>query len=353
MLNDIIGNSKEVEELRRLIVKIGSSNSSVLILGESGTGKELVAQAVHSCSERLKGRFIPVNCGAIPKDLLESELFGHKRGAFTGAIADKKGRFEMADKGTIFLDEIGDMSLDLQVKLLRVLQERRIDPVGGLNNIPIDVRVIAATHRNIQEEIKSGNFREDLYYRLNVIPIEIPPLRQRRTDIAQLVSYFAKLHSNGRRPVRFVKSSLELLKNYSWPGNIRELSNLIDRFTALNDGENVDLTKMSLSMIPVELRGKVKKLTEERQDNEPPITNEDDVQEIIPRNSVEDAIYLAQGWQVLPNEGVHLKQKLGEIEKNYIKQALEKSQGNVSKTARLLNVQRTTLIEKINKYNLS
>ena len=212
MLNDIIGNSKEVEELRRLIVKIGSSNSSVLILGESGTGKELVAQAVHSCSDRLKGRFIPVNCGAIPKDLLESELFGHKRGAFTGAIADKKGRFEMADKGTIFLDEIGDMSLDLQVKLLRVLQERRIDPVGGLNNIPIDVRVIAATHRNIQEEIKSGNFREDLYYRLNVIPIEIPPLRQRRTDIVQLVSYFAKLHSNGRRPVRFVKSSLELLK---------------------------------------------------------------------------------------------------------------------------------------------
>ena len=191
MLSSIIGKSKAVRSTRDLIKKVAPSNSTVLILGESGTGKELVARALHSCSDRAGSTFVPVNCGAIPADLMESELFGHKKGAFTGAISDRKGRFELANNGTIFLDEIGDMPLDLQVKLLRVLQERVIDPVGSVGQLNINVRVVAATHQDIIEKIKSGQFREDLYYRLNVIPIEIPALRDRAEDIVPLLGHFA------------------------------------------------------------------------------------------------------------------------------------------------------------------
>ena len=189
-LTSIIGLSRVIEELRSLIKVVGPSDATVLIMGDSGTGKELVAKALHGCSSRNKGPFIPVNCGAIPRELLESELFGHRKGSFTGAISDRKGRFELANGGTLFLDEIGDMSMDLQVKLLRVLQEREIDPVGSQHGIPIDVRVVAATHKNIETLIQQGDFREDLYYRLNVMPMEIVALRERREDIATLFSYF-------------------------------------------------------------------------------------------------------------------------------------------------------------------
>ncbi len=254
-INTIIGVSPEIKALRELIKTLGPSDSTVLILGESGTGKELVAKALHECSSRAKGPFIPVNCGAIPKDLLESELFGHKRGSFTGAISDRKGRFQLADKGTLFLDEIGDMSMDLQVKLLRVLQERKVDPVGSLGAIPIDVRVIAATHQNIESLIDEGRFRKDLYYRLNIMPVEVQPLAERVNDIPVLIEHFAKQQAQGAKaPISISQASMELLSNYDWPGNVRELSNLIDRYTTLYAGQEVDLRSVPVSMVPAGIK---------------------------------------------------------------------------------------------------
>ena len=223
-LTSIVGSSREINELRALIEVVGPSGSTVLILGDSGTGKELVAKALHSCSERADGPFIPVNCGAIPRELLESELFGHRKGSFTGAISDRKGRFELANGGTLFLDEIGDMSMDLQVKLLRVLQERIIDPVGSTQSTNIDVRVVAATHKNIEKLIQQGDFREDLFYRLNVMPMEIKALQERREDIPMLFEHFAKHHAKaGQPPITMMSGSMQLLIQYDWPGNVHEI----------------------------------------------------------------------------------------------------------------------------------
>lgn len=357
MLNSIIGKSKAVRSTRDLIKKVAPSNSTVLILGESGTGKELVARALHSCSDRAAATFVPVNCGAIPAELMESELFGHKKGAFTGAISDRKGRFELANNGTIFLDEIGDMPLDLQVKLLRVLQERVIDPVGSVGQLNIDVRIVAATHQDIVEKIKVGQFREDLYYRLNVIPIEIPALRDRNEDILPLLGHFAiNAAASGDAPIKFTENSLKILTEYSWPGNIRELANLIHRFTTLYPGEVVDLTRVASSMLPDELKTKVSELKlatkGENSGVGPVLIETNDSLTNIAENHVEDAIMMAQGWDSIPDGGFGLKDKLKAIEKKFIQNALEKSGGNVSKTARLLNMQRTTLIEKINKYKI-
>ncbi len=357
MLSSIIGKSKAVQSTRELIKKVAPSSSTVLIFGESGTGKELVARALHLCSDRADAPFVPVNCGAIPADLMESELFGHKKGAFTGAISDRKGRFELAQNGTIFLDEIGDMPLDLQVKLLRVLQERVIDPVGSVGQLNIDVRVVAATHQNIVEKIKSGQFREDLYYRLNVIPIEIPALRDRNEDIVPLLGHFAiSAAASGNAPIRFTENSLKILNEYSWPGNIRELANLVDRFTTLYPGEAVDLAQVASSMLPEELKTKVSTLNftmdGENTGLEMPLKETGVLLANTAENHVEEAIMMAQGWDYIPEGGFGLKEKLKEIEKKFIQNALEKSGGNVSKTARLLNMQRTTLIEKINKYKI-
>ena len=214
-LQSIIGSSREITELRALIEIVGPSDATVMILGDSGTGKELVANALHQCSERAQAPFIPINCGAIPRDLLESELFGHRKGAFTGAITDRKGRFELANGGTLFLDEIGDMTMDLQVKLLRVLQERTIDPVGSTESKSIDVRVIAATHKNIEQLIKQGEFREDLFYRLNVMPMEIQALAQRKVDIPLLIEHFAALHgTKNTAPIQMTPWSLKLMIQY-------------------------------------------------------------------------------------------------------------------------------------------
>ncbi len=365
MLEKIIGKSPCVKEMRALIEKIASTEATVLVLGESGTGKELVARAIHACSDRSENAFVPVNCGAIPRDLLESELFGHKKGSFTGAISDRKGRFEIANSGTIFLDEIGDMSTDLQVKLLRVLQDRHIDPVGTTKSIPVDVRVVAATHRNLPELIQQGQFREDLYYRLNVIPIETPALRDRKEDIEALVSHFAKIHTSSlSEPIKLAPKSLEILKEYDWPGNIRELSNLVDRFSALHPGAEVDLRDIMPSMVPPALRTVVTDRDLEilavdsssSPDPVPPI-NDPEVplrsrQGLAPANEVEEAIMLAQGWNSFPEEGIALKKTIQDIEKKYIEKALNSSSGNVSKTARLLKIQRTTLIEKINRYGI-
>ena len=376
-LNKIIGLSPSIKALRELIKLLGPSDSTVLIVGESGTGKELVANALHECSGRAAGPFVPVNCGAIPKDLLESELFGHKRGSFTGAISDRKGRFQLADKGTLFLDEIGDMSMDLQVKLLRVLQERTVDPVGSIGSIPIDVRVVAATHQDIEALIDEGRFRKDLYYRLNIMPIEVGPLAERAEDIPLLIEHFSRQQAKAlQAPISISPESMRLLLAYDWPGNVRELSNLVDRYTALYAQQEVDLYKVPASMVPSGLR----KLMQ-GQESRNRTLGEDEISRRVARkldhvaidlvgtsvrnaegieipsrdssiDEIQRVINLAQGGPDFPDEGVELKQHLLEIEQRLIKEALSKAQGNVSKTARLLSLRRTTLIEKINKYGM-
>jgi len=371
-LTSIVGSSREINELRALIEVVGPTDSTVLILGDSGTGKELVAKALHSCSERRRGPFIPVNCGAIPRELLESELFGHRKGSFTGAISDRKGRFELANGGTLFLDEIGDMSMDLQVKLLRVLQERTIDPVGSTQSTNIDVRVVAATHKNIEKLIQQNDFREDLFYRLNVMPMEIKALQERREDIPVLFEHFANHYAKvDQPPITMMSGSMQLLIQYDWPGNVRELSNLVDRYTSLYSGQQVDLRKVPSSMIPSGIRtiadnssadalstlmngfadsdngAEAGALSQIDTSIEPPEAVDEPVDE------VERVIMLAQGGDSFPEQGMQLKQHLLEIECSLIKQALGRAEGNVSKTARLLNLQRTTLIEKINKYGLA
>ncbi len=360
-----IGNSPIAQALRRLISTIANSAATVLITGESGTGKELLARSLHEQSDRLGGIFVPINCSAIPKELLESELFGHRKGSFTGAVADRIGRFELAHGGTIFLDEIGDMSLDMQVKLLRVLQERVIDPVGSTRQIPIDVRVIAATHRDLETEIQAGRFREDLYYRLNVLPVVTPPLRERPQDIPELLIFYAShFKSPQSQAIRFNPAFLDALVNYAWPGNVRELTNLMDRFSTLYAGQELDIRSIPPSLLPKGLVPVQESMLLQMgpcvsQDMTPPpevlaemgelsMVDQPEPQD----NEIESIIMLAQGMPHLPPEGMSLKDRLAEIERNIIEQALERSQGNVSRTAKLLNLQRTTLIEKINKYDL-
>jgi sigma-54 specific flagellar transcriptional regulator A len=371
-LNSIIGVSSEIDYLRELIKTVGPSDSTTLILGDSGTGKELVAKALHDSSNRANAPFVPVNCGAIPKDLLESELFGHKKGAFTGALGDRKGRFQLANGGTLFLDEIGDMSMDLQVKLLRVLQERTVDPVGASNSVSIDVRVVAATHKNIETLIEQGKFREDLFYRLNVMPLEIKALAERKEDIPILFDFFALQHNKeGNQPIRLHTSSMRMFCDYDWPGNVRELSNLVARYTALFPGTEVDLRQVPSSMIPGNMRLSLEQdatdalllvSAEVMSDSTPKdahLSPHNDKQQldIFPEveilDHVQRVVNLAQGQESFPEEGVKLKEHLLEIECGLIKQALDKANGNVSQTARLLGLQRTTLIEKINKHNLN
>ena len=369
-----IGASPSAEAIRNLIERVASSNATVLITGESGTGKELVARALHDQSDRCGGNFVPINCAAIPKDLLESELFGHRKGAFTGAMADRIGRFELAHGGTIFLDEIGDLSLDMQVKLLRVLQERTVDPVGALKSVAVDVRVVAATHRDLEAEIEAGRFREDLYYRLNVLPLNTPALRQRAQDVPALLTHFAEYFAaKGQTPISFAVDFMEALKDYSWPGNVRELSNLVDRFNTLFNGQTLTLATVPSSLLPKGLRVlQAERVTTPLIDSleiVAPISNHDlhqsaNAEVMNPfanpsppaamdmHNEVQDIIMLAQGLPSLPPEGLSLKDRLADIERDLILQALNRTDGNVSQTARLLNLQRTTLIEKLNKYDL-
>jgi len=369
-----IGASPSAEAIRHLIERVASSNATVLITGESGTGKELVARALHDQSDRCGCNFVPINCAAIPKDLLESELFGHRKGAFTGAMADRIGRFEMAHGGTIFLDEIGDLSLDMQVKLLRVLQERTVDPVGALKSVDVDVRVVAATHRDLEAEIEAGRFREDLYYRLNVLPLNTPALRQRTQDVPALLMHFAThFATKGQTPISFTADFIEALKDYAWPGNVRELSNLVDRFNTLFSGQLLSLATVPSSLLPKGLRvlqaERVNTPLKDSLEIVAPLSPQDmhqsaNAEMMNPfanpapplamdlHNEVEDIIMLAQGLPSLPPEGLSLKDRLADIERDLIVQALNRTDGNVSQTARLLNLQRTTLIEKLNKYDL-
>ena len=369
-----IGASAGAEAIRHLIERVASSTATVLITGESGTGKELVARALHDQSDRSGGNFVPINCATIPKDLLESELFGHRKGAFTGAMADRIGRFELAHGGTIFWDEIGDLSLDMQVKLLRVLQERTVDPVGGLKSVEVDVRVVAATHRDLEAEIEAGRFREDLYYRLNVLPLNTPALRQRTQDVPALLAHFAEHFAvKGQTPISFTADFIEALKDYAWPGNVRELSNLVDRFNTLFSGQLLSLATVPSSLLPKGLRTlqaqRVSTPIADSLEIVAPLSAKDMLQsanaEVMNpfanpappltmdlHNEVEDIIMLAQGLPSLPPEGLSLKDRLADIERDLIVQALNRTDGNVSQTARLPNLQRTTLIEKLNKYDL-
>lgn len=385
-LNSIIGSSPPTLSLKRLIESVAHSDATVLIIGESGTGKELVAKSLHDCSPRAEKNLVPVNCGAIPRELIESELFGHKRGSFTGAVADRVGRFELAHGGTLFLDEIGDLALDMQVKLLRAIQERVVEPVGGGKPIKVDVRVVAATHRDLEHEVEAGRFREDLYYRLNVLPLTTPPLRERREDIPALMRHFSKLHaSRGLPPIEPTPALIEALMGYQWPGNIRELSNLMARFSALFAGRKVCLGDIPREMLPKGLRNApgvqdislprsapaataapaaARSAAASAADEHDPLLGITAPAETIVAstarplvapgdyNPVEDLISLAQGTPLVVLDGVPLKKRLTDIERALIEQALEQADGNVSKTARLLSVQRTTLIEKINKYDL-
>jgi sigma-54 specific flagellar transcriptional regulator A len=328
---------------------VAPSDATVLILGESGTGKEVIARNIHYMSSRQKGPFIPLNCGAIPGELLESELFGHEKGAFTGAIGSRKGRFELAEGGTLFLDEIGDMPLQMQVKLLRVLQERIFERVGGTKTINCDVRIVAATHRNLDDMIMANTFREDLYYRLNVFPIESPALRERAADIPLLLQELAhRLDNNNENMVKFNDDAMHSLMSHAWPGNVRELSNLVERLAILYPKKLVGIEELPVKYQYGNSSLPVSNISEEQQERE--ALNE---------------LFLGQGEETseatqvgvlstaLPSDGVNLKEYLSDLEINLISQALEQQEWIVARAADQLGMRRTTLVEKMRKYEIS
>ncbi len=318
----IITNSLKMAEIFATIEKIAASNSTVLIYGENGTGKELIAKSIHHFSPRRDYHFVGVNTGAIPENLLEDELFGHVKGSFTSAVKDRKGKFEFAHRGTIFLDEISNMPSTLQIKLLRVLQEREFERIGDNQPVQVDVRVVAATNKDIKELVQQEKFREDLYYRLNVIPIDLPPLRERRSDIPLLANYFAMKYAkiNNLPSKNFTLPAIRILQGYSWPGNIRQLENIVERIMVLNP----EATVFTPKDIPTEVK--------------PDLPQEDGELggDMVPKE--------------IPDEGVSLNDMVRNVEKRMILKSLEKTSWNKQKAAKLLNLKRTTLIEKIKKY---
>lgn len=330
----LVGQSPAMRQVRQLVARVAGTHASVLILGESGTGKELVAREIHRQSPRTAGPFVPLNCGAIPRDLLESELFGHEKGAFTGAISARPGRFEMAEGGTLFLDEIGDMSLDMQVKVLRVLQEQTFERVGSNKTLTADVRILAATHRDLEAEIAAGNFREDLYYRLNVFPIEVPALREHPEDLEALVSaLLARLSTDDDGGLEFTDQALQALAAYAWPGNVRELANIIERVRILYPGERIDV-----GQLPQRLLG----------DNSLLASSQEDEVRAIGR-SIGDYINEVR----LTEGGVDLRALVERLEIRLIQQALERNEGVVARAAKMLGLRRTTLVEKMRKYDIT
>ena len=348
----IIGKSKSTNDLLRLLHAIAPDEASVLITGESGTGKELVAQEIHRLSTRASYPFVAVNCGAIPAELLESELFGHKKGAFTGAIGDRVGKIQAAHQGTLFLDEIGDMPIEMQVKLLRVLQEKEITPVGSNSSLKVDIRVVSATHRDLDREIKAERFRSDLYFRLNVIPVRVEPLRDRISDLVDLVSFFSKQFAKENSPISFEGTLMSVVKKYDWPGNVRELSNMVHRLSVLYPGQILTLQSLDKTMLP---QGMAEIAEREHGQDLNLLSDESgasDATEPEEENEVESIIMQAQGYDQFRRQGSGLKEMLGEIEKDIIVKALDDMNGNVSKCAKILSMQRTTLIERIKRYEL-
>ncbi|MBV1910148.1 MAG: sigma-54 dependent transcriptional regulator [Kangiellaceae bacterium] len=333
----MVGASPAMEQVKRLILQVATSNASVLILGESGTGKEVAARNLHDLSERCNKPFVPINCGAIPSELLESELFGHEKGAFTGALTARKGRFELAEGGTIFLDEIGDMPMPMQVKLLRVLQERTFEKVGSSTPIVANVRIIAATHRKLAEEVKEARFREDLFYRLNVFPIEMPALRERVEDMTQLVSVLvARMERENRGSVRLSPAAVQSLMQCRWPGNVRELANLIERLCILHPYGVVDL----------------KELPEEYRDSQMSNSYQEPELSVITDRLDESTTMLNSAGHDIPADGLDLKEFIKQTEISYIQKALEEENWVVARSAKRLKMQRTTLVEKMRKYHL-
>ena len=312
----IIGQSKILLDVFDIIEKVRNTNTTVLIQGESGTGKELIAQALHYGSERKNGPFVPVNCGAIPGELLESELFGHEKGAFTHAIRTRLGRFELADGGTVFLDEVAEMSPMLQVKLLRVLQEKQFERIGGTKTIISDFRVIAATNKELEEEVAKGRFRDDLYYRLTVIPIKVPRLRDRISDIPMLVDYFIeKFNRSKKKAITGIsQEAMSHLFHYPWPGNVRELENVVERMILLSHGERIDC-------------------------------------EDLPTRILKPAQRVEHSGEI-PQQGFCLSEQVAEFEKRLIIQAMEQTNWVKNRAAKLLNVNRTTLLEKMKRYGI-
>lgn len=351
LFRSLVGQSQGIQQVRHMIGQVASTEASVLILGESGTGKEVVARSIHYHSSRRNGLFVPINCGAIPADLLESELFGHEKGAFTGALTTRKGRFELADGGTIFLDEIGDMPMSMQVKLLRVLQERSFERVGGNTTIQANVRVVAATHRNLEAMIEAGTFREDLYYRLNVFPIEMPPLRERHVDIPLLLrELMARMEAQGSAAICFTPRAISSLTQHQWPGNVRELANLIERMVILYPNSLVDVNHL-----PKNYRyGDTPQFEPDVAEEQTPEEQERDaLADIFAQDfSFEESEPSMTLLESLPDEGINLKQVLVEIETNMISQALDAQGGVVARAADMLTMRRTTLVEKMRKYNI-
>ena len=373
----ILGKSVAIERLRAIVTQCANSNAPVLLRGQSGTGKELVSRALHDGSQRASHPFVAINCGAIPDQLLESELFGHRKGSFTGATCDRKGRFELAQMGTLFLDEIGDMPSQLQVKFLRLLEEKVVEPVGGGAEVKVDVRIIAATHRNLEEMVSEGKFREDLLYRLNVLPISIPALDQRSEDIPGLLAHFSNVFGADGDKITFSKRSLLLLQAYSWPGNVRELANFVQRFSVLYPGKTIEIARVPDDFLTKELVELVQ-LYEAPADDEDHRESADFIDEIVAagapqhsqlsqeyeigndsmqgsnlyENDFEQIIELSNSISELPAEGVSTKELLNNLEANLIRTALTQTDGNVSKASELLQLGRTSLIQKITKYQL-
>ena len=374
----IIGQSTSLAEVFKVLGKVAPTDSTVLVTGESGTGKELLVRALHANSRRAEKPFVPINCGAIPKELLESELFGHEKGAFTHAIRSRLGRFEMADGGTIFLDEIGEMELSLQVKILRVLQEKEIERVGGSGSKKVDVRIVAATNRDLEAEVAAGRFREDLYYRLNVIPLHLPPLRQRGNDVLLLARHFLNHFciKKDRHPMALDESTRRVLAAYAWPGNVRELENFMERLSILVDGDTVCMDDLphkildhvgDVSLLPPleeDLPVAEGQPQPEQQDPEQTVGAAPEaapagapvIQGIAP--GVAASVAAPAGAFVWPNLGVlaehglNLKDFLDAVESRLIDEALGKAEGVKNQAAELLGIKRTTLIEKLKKRSI-
>jgi len=336
LFRSLVGTSRQIQYVRELMHQVADKSVTVLITGESGTGKEVVARNLHYHSERRDGPFVPVNCGAIPNELIESELFGHEKGAFTGAITSRSGRFEMAEGGTLFLDEIGDLPLNMQVKLLRVLQERTYERVGGTKTLHTDVRIIAATHKNLEAMVAEETFREDLYYRLNVFPVEMPALRDRREDIPLLLNeLISRMENEKRGSIRFNSAAIMSLCRHDWHGNVRELANLVERLAILHP--------YGVIGVP-ELPKKFRHVDDGDED-------ENRMQEPVVLPS-EPGLVGLDTPALLPVNGIDLKDYLTNLERSLIQQALDDACGVVARAAEKLRIRRTTLVEKMRKYGL-
>lgn len=340
LFRSLVGTSRAIHQVRQMMQQVADTEASVLILGESGTGKEVVARNLHYHSKRREAPFVPVNCGAIPAELLESELFGHEKGAFTGAITSRAGRFELANGGTLFLDEIGDMPLPMQVKLLRVLQERTFERVGSNKTQSVDVRIIAATHKNLEKMIEEGSFREDLYYRLNVFPIEMAPLRERVEDIPLLMNeLISRMEFEKRGSIRFNSAAIMSLCRHDWPGNVRELANLVERMAIMHPYGVIGVG---------ELPKKFRHVDDE--DEQLAISLREELDE---RAAIGASLPGISNTAMLPPEGLDLKDYLGNLEQGLIQQALDDANGVVARAAERLRIRRTTLVEKMRKYGMS